>query len=147
MTREGDAAPSGAGQGTTGHDPSNPHMATPEGRNLTAKTLIGDKVTNARGEDLGHLEDLMIDLETGTIAYAVLSYGGILGYGDKLFAVPWRALALDAKNKALRLEIEREVLKNAEGFDKRNWPNTADREWGRKLHDQFGVVPYWEEAP
>lgn len=126
---------------------ANPAMTTPEGRNLTAKTLIGNKVTNAQGEDLGHIEDFMIDLETGSVAYAVLSYGGILGYGDKLFAVPWRAFALDAKNKALRLEVERETLKNTPGFDKHAWPNTADREWGRQLHEQYGVAPYWEDTP
>lgn len=136
MTREGDGTAAGT---------SNPDMATPEGRNLTAKTLIGNKVTNARGEDLGHLEDLMIDLETGSVAYAVLSYGGILGYGDKLFAVPWRALSLDAKNKTLHLDVERETLKQAEGFDKHHWPNTADRAWGQRLHAQYGVTPYWEE--
>lgn len=122
-------------------------MRTPEGRNLTAKTLIGDNIRNSQGENLGNVQDLMIDLEGGKIAYVVVSYGGFLGMGDKLFAVPWNAFRLDAENHNFILDVDQEVLKNAEGFDKRNWPNTADREWGRKLHDQFGVVPYWEEAP
>ena len=61
---------------------------------LAADTLTGDKVVNRQKEDLGKIEHLMIDLETGRIAYAVLSFGGFLGMGDKLFAIPWSALAL-----------------------------------------------------
>jgi sporulation protein YlmC with PRC-barrel domain len=60
-------------------------------RVLSASTLEGDKVTNAEGENLGEVKELMIDLESGRVAYAVLEFGGFLGLGDKLFAVPWEA--------------------------------------------------------
>ena len=59
---------------------------------LTSRTITGDKVINMAGEHLGKIEDLMIDLGNGRIAYAVLSFGGFLGFGNKLFAVPWEAL-------------------------------------------------------
>ncbi len=64
-------------------------------RVLSASTLTGDRVRNAAGEDLGKVEEIMLDVPGGRIAYAVLSFGGMLGIGDKLFAVPWSALRLD----------------------------------------------------
>jgi sporulation protein YlmC with PRC-barrel domain len=120
-------------------------MRTPEGRNLTAKTLIGDNIRNSQGENLGNVQDLMIDLEGGKIAYVVVSYGGFLGMGDKLFAVPWNAFRLDADNHNFILDVDQDVLKNAEGFDKNNWPNVADRDWGQRVHQHYGTRPYWDE--
>lgn len=123
----------------------NPSMKTPEGRNLTAKTLIGDDVKNSHGEKLGTIQDFMFDLEGGRIAYAVVSYGGTFGLGNKLFAVPWNTFRLDAKNHNLLLDVDQEVLKNAEGFDKNNWPNVADRSWGLRTHQHYSTAPYWDQ--
>src|SRR6266545_4609381 len=64
-------------------------------RVMGASTLTGDSVRNPAGEDLGKIEEIMIDVPTGRVAYAVLSFGGFLGLGDKLFAVPWGNLTLD----------------------------------------------------
>ncbi len=94
---------------------------------LSAQTMIGDTVRNAAGEDLGKIEELMIDLDHNRVAYAVLSFGGFLGIGDKFFAVPIESLALDAPNHEFILDVSREKLEKAPGFDKDNWPNTADR--------------------
>src|SRR5882672_10300112 len=66
---------------------------------MDAATLQGDTVVNAAGEDLGKIEAIMLDVITGRIAYAVLSFGGFLGLGMKLFAIPWSALTLDAAEK------------------------------------------------
>src|SRR5687767_3366358 len=63
---------------------------------MAARTLKGDKVVNMRGEDLGEIEDIMLDVQSGRIAYAVMSFGGVMGIGEKLFAIPWSALVLDA---------------------------------------------------
>jgi sporulation protein YlmC with PRC-barrel domain len=120
-------------------------MTTPEGRNLTAKTLIGDDVKNSQGENLGTVEDFMFDLERGRIAYAVVSHGGVLGVNKKLFAIPWNAFRLDAENHAFVLNVAKETLKNAEGFDKDNWPNTADLSWGQHTHEYYGATPYWDQ--
>src|ERR1035437_8964688 len=87
----------------------------------------------------------MIDLETGRIAYAVLSFGGFLGMGDKLFAIPWSALALDTVEKRFILNVEKELLKHAPGFDKDHWPNMADHGWGAKVFTYYGDKPYWNK--
>jgi hypothetical protein len=94
-----------------------------EPRVLAADTLVGDKVVNLPMEDLGKIEHLIIDLERGRIAYAVLSFGGFLGMGDKLFAIPWSALALDTVEKRFILNVDKELLKRAPGFDRDHWPN------------------------
>ena len=113
-------------------------------RVLSAGTLKGDNVVNAKGEKLGTLEELMIDLDSGRIAYAVLSFGGFLGMGDKLFAIPWSALTVDTVEKRLVLNVVKEQLENAPGFDKDKWPNMADQTWGAKVYGYYGSRPYWE---
>lgn len=111
---------------------------------LSATTMIGDRVTNRSGENLGKIEELMIDLSRGSVAYAVLSFGGVLGMGDKLFAIPFQALKLDADHECFVLDVDKEKLKNAPGFDKDHWPSTADRTWGSQIHSYYGYRPYWE---
>ena len=96
---------------------------------LSAGTLTGDKVKNHKGDDLGKVEELMIDAESGRIEYAVLSFGGFLGVNNKLFAVPWQSLKVDRAEKCLRLNAEKEQLESAPGFDKDHWPNMADPQW------------------
>jgi hypothetical protein len=115
-----------------------------EPRVLAADTLTGDKVVNFQKEDLGKIEHLMIDLGTGHVAYAVLSFGGFLGMGDKLFAVPWSALAVDTVEKQFVLNVDKELLKRAPGFDKGHWPDMADHTWGAKLFTYYGTKPYWD---
>lgn len=114
------------------------------GRVLAASTLKGDKVVNHQGEDLGKIEELMIDLDRGRIAYAVLSFGGFLGMGDKLFAIPWQAFGVDTAGKRLVLNVSKELLEKAPGFDKSTWPNMADPAWGSKLYGYYGYKPYWD---
>src|SRR5512135_3389874 len=82
---------------------------------ISASSLTGDSVVNAQGEDLGTIEDIMIHIDSGRVAYAVLSFGGFLGMGDKLFAIPWEALTLDEDNKQFILNIPKEKLENAPG--------------------------------
>jgi sporulation protein YlmC with PRC-barrel domain len=110
---------------------------------LSAGTLIGDNVRNNHGEDLGKLEEIMIDLDEGRVAYAVLTFGGFLGVGDKLFAIPWEALTVDTQNEEIVLDIQKEVLEKAPGFDKDNWPKTTDREWLVEVYSYYGYDPYW----
>ena len=105
---------------------------------LSASSIAGTKVVNPTGEDLGSIEDLMLDTDTGEVAYAVLSFGGFLGLGDKLFAIPWEALTIDTANHAFVLDVDREKLENAPGFDKDDWPTTADSTWMRDLHRHYG---------
>ena len=119
---------------------SDPTIA-PENRNLTAKTVIGDEIKNMEGETLGQLEDLMLDINGGKIEYGVMKHGGVLGLGEKLFAVPWDAFKVDRPGRFLVLNIDKEVLRIAEGFDKDSWPNAADPEWREKIEDYYRAKP------
>ena len=113
-------------------------------RVLAASTLAGDQVQNSAGEDLGKVDEIMIDIPAGKIAYAVLSFGGFLGMGNKLFAVPWSALRLDEDKKHFILDVDKKKLENAPGFDKDNWPDMADTSWGTRIFSYYGAEPYWE---
>ncbi len=119
------------------------HYSGPR-RVMSASSLIGDDVRNSDGEDLGHIEDIMLDLQTGRVAYAVLSFGGFLGMGDKLFAVPWHSLKLVEEEKAFVLEVDKDTLRNAPGFDKNNWPDMADPGWGTQIYNFYGQRGYDE---
>lgn len=106
---------------------------------MGADTLIGEDVYNRQDEDLGDIKEIMLDMRGGQIAYAVLSFGGWLGMGDKLFAVPWQALELDTVNKRFLLDVSKDHLKNAPGFDQDNWPDMASAEFTTQLHSFYGT--------
>lgn len=105
---------------------------------LTAKTLMDEPVRNRQGERVGKVEDYMLDLQSGCIQYAVLSFGGFLGMGEKMFAVPWQSMTLDTENHWFVLDIDKDRLEQAPGFDKRDWPMT-----GRNDEYQASVDSYW----
>ncbi|MCK9306340.1 MAG: PRC-barrel domain-containing protein [Methanoculleus sp.] len=111
---------------------------------VRGKDLADYSVRNPRGEDLGTIKDIVIDTGEGCIAYAALSFGGIMGLGDKLFAVPWEALRYNATDDSFVLDVPKERLENAPGFDKDNWPTTAEREWLTGMYSHYGYAPYWE---
>lgn len=111
------------------------------------KSVIGSNVVNAQNEDLGKIEDVVADATSGRIAYAVLSFGGFLGMGDKYFAIPWEALRFNLNDKSVMLNVDKRVLENAPGFDKDKWPNMADRQWGAQIFSHYGYKPYWDEPP
>jgi sporulation protein YlmC with PRC-barrel domain len=113
-------------------------------RVLSATTLAGERVVDSEGEHLGKVDEIMVDLESGRIGYVVLSSGGVLGMGDKLFAVPWEAFEIDIDRKELILDMDKDRLKQAPGFDKGNWPDFADPDWGAQIHNYYGYDPYWE---
>jgi sporulation protein YlmC with PRC-barrel domain len=107
---------------------------------LAADTLTGEEVRNEAGESLGKVSHIMLDVTHGTIAYAVLSFGSFLGVGEKLFAVPWSSFALDVDNKWLVLNVDKERLKKAPGFDKDKWPSMANPTWQAEVHGYYGPV-------
>ena len=113
-------------------------------RVLTASTLTDDRVRNGAGEDLGKVEQIMIEISSGRVAYVVLSFGGFLGLGDKLFAVPWAALRLDQGEHEFILDVDRTTLDNAPGFNKDAWPDMADPAFAAAVHQHYGKLPYWE---
>ncbi len=116
----------------------------PGPRLMLASTLEGNDVTNRAGEKLGTVDEIMLDVPMGRVAYAVLSTGGFLGMGDRLFAIPWAALTLDTDNKCFILDVSKDRLEQAPGFDKDHWPSLADQSWGANVHKYYVTRPYWE---
>lgn len=110
---------------------------------LSASSITDDKVVNDAGEHLGNIQDLMIDLESGRIAYVVLSFGGLLGVGNKLFAIPWEVFKISFHDKKFVLDVPKEKLKEAPGFDKNNWPDSADWRWLEDVYRYYGCTPFW----
>lgn len=114
---------------------------------MGADTLIGDSVVNGAEEDLGDIKEIMLDMHTGQVAYAVLSFGGFLGLGQKLFAVPWNALHLDTLNHRFVLNVEKDRLQNAPGFDPDAWPDMSDVTWAHQIHTFYGTDMQQPGAP
>ncbi|NIC40888.1 PRC-barrel domain containing protein [Aquabacterium sp. A08] len=115
---------------------------------MGAKTLIGNDVYNKESLDLGDIKEIMLDMRTGRVSYAVLSFGGFfMGMGEKLFAVPWGAMTLDTDKKCFVLDVKREKLENAPGFDPKHWPDMADEKWEASIHSFYGTRPSNGQAP
>lgn len=104
---------------------------------MSASTLVGNDVHNADGEDIGDIKEIMLDMRSGKVGYAVLSFKGFLGLGEKMFAVPWSALELDTDNKRFILNVAKDRLKSAPGFDKSHWPNMADQTWQKAISSYY----------
>jgi sporulation protein YlmC with PRC-barrel domain len=120
---------------------------------VLASKIIGETVVNRQYEDLGKVHELVIDAKEGCIAYAVLSFGGFMGMGNKLFAMPWSAFEFAKPEKRafgydehkLMLNVGKEKLKVAPGFDQdAKWPDFADRTWGNSIYKYYGYAPYWK---
>ena len=109
---------------------------------LSANKMKGEKVTNMNGDELGKIEDVMIDQDEGKIAFVVIKFGGFLGIGDKEFAIPWEALTGGQGGSPFSLKINKEILEKAEGFDKEKLPSS--REQLSKTYAYYGHKPYWE---
>ena len=109
----------------------------------TNKEVIGRKVINPQGDNLGKVEEVMVDAIPGRVAYAVLSFGGFLGVGDKLFAVPWTALDWNPERQAFVINADKRFLENAPGFDKSNWPDMSDTTLRTSIYNYYKAQPYW----
>ena len=105
---------------------------------LRAQKIAGILVMNPERDDIGKIEDVVIDLESGEIAYAVLHFH--TWFQDKLFAVPWRELSLthDEDGRYFILDTTREILKSAPGFDADDWPDVASDEWREEVDAHYG---------
>ncbi|MFZ5829348.1 MAG: PRC-barrel domain-containing protein [Planctomycetota bacterium] len=130
----------------TQHDTGEAHAHAPRGGSIVRLSDIqGLDVHNRANEDLGDIQDLVIDTSSGKIRYAVVSFGGVLGIGDKYFAIPWEKLSFvsegttsagTSKKEHVVLDLPKEVLENAPGFNQNQWPNFADRSWSNTI-DQY----------
>jgi sporulation protein YlmC with PRC-barrel domain len=114
----------------------------PGPRLMSTGSLTSNKVVSPAGDALGDVKDIMLDMQSGRVSYVVLSFGGFLSIGEKLFAVPWDALKLDTVNKTFAMDIAKDRLETAPGFEKDAWPNMADATWARDIHAYYGTRPY-----
>jgi sporulation protein YlmC with PRC-barrel domain len=99
------------------------------GRDMRADALIGMDVRNAQGEDLGEIQELFVNVGSQRVHYAVLSFGGFLGLGDKLFAYPMSAFSAADNGNHLLLNVDQQKLKNAPGFERDTWPDYGDNRY------------------
>jgi sporulation protein YlmC with PRC-barrel domain len=118
------------------------HSATMSHK-IAAGTLRGERVRNFAGQDLGRVDELVLDLDSGRISYVIVSLGGFLGIGDKLFAVPWELFSLQPGEPRLFLDIDKQMLEDAPSFEKSKWPDMADAGWAAAIHSHYAQKPYW----
>lgn len=114
---------------------------------FTVEKIKGSKVINLKGETLGKIEDLIIDIDTGRIVYAVLESGGVLGFGDKLFPVPWESLGALPSEGIFFLNQSKEQMEKAPAFNKNKLPDMADMQWGEDTFRHYGVPGYEQREP
>ena len=113
------------------------------GRLIAADKVEGTSVENTKGESLGSIYRVMIDKYTGKVAYAVMSFGGFLGIGDRYHPLPWSVLHYDTNAGAYVIDLDKRVLEGAPTFGRDETVNWDDRAWGTRVHDYYGVPPYW----
>ena len=140
-------------QGMGGQSPDNQTMgfgrdtkamdSTPEFR---ASKVLGTAVQNYQEEYLGVIRDVMIDPQNGGTALAILSRGGVLGIPMKFVAVPFSAFAFNPEKEIFFLDMSREQMASAPGFDRGQWPQVADRSWETDVYRYYGQTPAWGES-
>jgi len=111
---------------------------------VKASSIIGTDVVNPNGDDLGDIKEVVIDPHTGKVAYAVVSFGGFLSVGEKLFAIPFSAFKYNNAKNEYVLDISKERLEAAPGFDADKWPSMAEEKWNRDVYKYYERPPYWE---
>jgi len=118
-------------------------QSTPSASLISADRVEGTSVYNRTGDHLGSIKTLMIDKPSGKVAYAVMSFGGFLGIGEKLHPLPWGKLQYDRTQGGYVVDLDKRVLEGAPSYDPTESPNYDDQAWGKKVHDYYKVPPYW----
>ena len=111
---------------------------------VKASSMIGTDVINPKGDNLGDIKEVVIDPHSGKTAYVVVSFGGFLGMGEKLFAIPFSAFEYDVNKSKYVLDVSKERLTAAPGFDADHWPTMSEEKWNRDVYKYYDRSPYWE---
>jgi hypothetical protein len=120
-------------------------MASP----LNSATLIstgairGTPVYNTDGEALGSVDDLMVDSETGRIAYALMSFGGFLGIGERIHPLPWAVLKYDKVRRGYVVPLTKAALVDAPNYGPEDAPRFGERAYEESIHDYYKTDRYW----
>jgi hypothetical protein len=112
-------------------------------RLIAADKVEGTAVYNMAQEKIGSIENVMIDKQTGKVAYAVMSFGGFLGMGDSHHPLPWNMLRYDTRAGGYIVDIDKKKLEGAPAYGPRDHIDWDDQQWGRRVHDYYGVAPYF----
>jgi sporulation protein YlmC with PRC-barrel domain len=119
----------------------------PSGRLIGANQVQGTTVYDTHGTKLGRVEDVMIDKLTGRLAYAVLSFGGFLGVGDRYFPLPWEKLSYDMTLGGYVVDVDRSSLEGAPSYAGDETAPWDDRAWGERVAGYYGARPFWDILP
>ena len=111
---------------------------------ISSDKVEGTAVYNRDGEKLGSIHTLMIDKVSGKVAYAVMSFGGFLGIGDRYHPLPWSVLDYETSQGGYVVDLDRSMLEGAPTYGTSETPNWSDRSWGQQVHDYYGAHPYWD---
>jgi hypothetical protein len=122
---------------------SDPSAYAAHSRLIAGDKVAGTTVYDTKGEKLGTIEDVMIDKETGRIAYAVMSFGGFLGIGDRHHPLPWSTLHYDQTIGGYVVNLDRDMLEGAPAYADDEAVEWDDEAWGRRVHDWYRAEPYW----
>jgi hypothetical protein len=102
----------------------------------------GTAVYDLSGDKVGAIERIMIDKRQGTVAYAVMSFGGFLGMGQDHYPLPWAKLTYDENLDGYRVDIDKNRLEGAPKYQADEEYDWSDRTRGRSINDYYGVSPY-----
>jgi sporulation protein YlmC with PRC-barrel domain len=117
------------------------------GRLIAADQVQGTTIYNPNGDNLGSVEDVMIDKVSGKIAYAVVGFGGFLGIGNRHYPLPWEKLSYDPAMGGYVVDLDRSVLEGAPSYADNDAVAWNDRAWDEQVYDYYGARPYWDIMP
>lgn len=110
---------------------------------IGAAKVDGTAVYNTQGDRLGDIHDVMIDKQTGRVAYAIMSFGGFLGIGEKYHPLPWNTLKYDTSLGGYIVGLTKDQLEGGPAYDEADEPEWGNRDYEKRVHDYYGVPPYW----
>ena len=111
-------------------------------RLIASNRVEGTAVYDREGEKLGRIENFMVDKRSGQAEYAVMSFGGILGFGEDHHPIPWSKLTYDTDKGGYVVDLDRDKLREGPNFRAGEEPE-FDRDYDRRVHDYYGVVYTW----
>ena len=110
---------------------------------ISANKVEGTAVFSTEGEKLGTVDTVMLDKRAGKVAYAVMSFGGFLGMGEKHHPLPWQTLTYDEDKHGYVVSVSKEQLKKAPTMSVGEYERLADKAYGESIYNYYGVQPYW----
>ena len=113
---------------------------------ISADKVEGTAVYNRGGEKLGTVDKVMLDKRSGRVCYAVMSFGGFLGIGERYHPLPWSVLTYDTDKGGYVVNLSRQELEGAPSYGASDMPNYDDPVWGRKVYDYYDA-PFWLGRP